>query len=53
MILVISDVHLGASKVLYDEFKFFLRQLIKNSEKLEALVILGDFFDVIMENMRD
>jgi len=53
IILAISDVHLGASKVLYDEFIFFLRQIIKNPKKLEVLVILGDFFDVIMESVRD
>ncbi len=55
MLIVVSDVHIGAKVNHQIAFIQFLNHLIANikNKKLEALIILGDFFDVIMESIRD
>ncbi len=57
-VLVVSDVHLGASGVEYDDFNRFLTTVhSKISEgalpSLKVLVITGDFFDLCMDSYRD
>jgi len=60
IIIGVSDVHLGALENKHPEFIRFLTDLNINLEdskgkykKLKALIILGDFFDIIMESIRD
>lgn len=55
VIIVLSDAHLGASKsqsfLLYE---FLLKINNKQYDKdVKALIILGDFFDVCMDNCED
>lgn len=47
-ILIISDVHLGALNSDLEQFNFFLNKIInkKFGVCLQALIILGDFFDL-------
>jgi len=55
MIIVVSDVHIGASVNHQTAFIGFLTALKSkvNNTQLKALIILGDFFDVIFESIRD
>ena len=60
MVLIVSDVHLGAFGGDIKQFEDFLRQLrskIRHNENFEknfkALIINGDFFDLCMESIRD
>lgn len=48
--IVVSDIHLGASKVEIMLFKDFLEGIIRNISKtnIKALIIDGDFFDIVM-----
>ncbi len=55
IMLVVSDVHLGASRSKSDLFEHFLKDLLEQIENgilsnLKALVILGDFFDLCMDS---
>ena len=57
MVLVVSDQHLGALKSKDEEFKTFLDEIIERRENealknLKALLILGDFFDLIMDTYK-
>jgi len=57
MVLVVSDQHLGALKSKDEEFKTFLDEILDRLEngslkKLKALLILGDFFDLIMDTYK-
>jgi len=45
--LIVSDVHIGASKVESLLFEYFLDEAIKN-EDLETFIVNGDFFDIVM-----
>lgn len=55
VILVLSDAHLGALKSEFQLLYEFLRGI--NEEKyqkdVKAILILGDFFDICMENCSD
>lgn len=60
MVLVVSDIHLGALKAKHDQFKDFLNAIINkintNNEfkkNFRALIILGDFFDLITDSYKD
>jgi len=58
MVLVVSDRHLGASKGWKEEFRDFLKDVkdkVYDSglNKLKALLILGDFFDLITDCYED
>ena len=57
MVLVVSDQHLGALQSKDEEFKAFLDEIINRRDnsslkKLKALLILGDFFDLIMDTYK-
>ena len=55
MVLVVSDQHLGALQSKDEEFKAFLDEIIErreNLKNLKALLILGDFFDLIMDTYK-
>ncbi|MHA1931660.1 MAG: metallophosphoesterase, partial [Promethearchaeota archaeon] len=47
-ILVVSDIHLGALKSNLEQFSLFLNKIINGEfgNDLQALLILGDFFDL-------
>ena len=51
-ILVVSDIHLGALKSELDLFQKFLTDINKGEfgNDLQALIILGDFFDLCTDN---
>ena len=49
----VSDVHVGASINHHKIFITFLNQIIEDPKKLQVVLILGDFFDIIMESVRD
>ena len=58
IILIVSDLHLGAFQSKHKEFKEFLGEIktkmLRNElSKLKVLIILGDFFDVMMDSYRD
>ena len=53
IVVGVSDVHVGASINHHDIFIEFLNQVLKDSKNLQVLIILGDFFDIIMESVRD
>ncbi len=55
VILVLSDAHLGALKSEYELLYEFLRGINENKYKndVKAILILGDFFDICMENYLD
>ncbi len=58
VILIISDVHIGASKMKHKLFTYFLKEILNKKEEnklrnLKYLMILGDFFDFITESFRD
>ena len=56
MILVISDVHLGAiwkNRKLFRKFLNKLCKYIKVNKNLKALIINGDFFDLCANSYRD
>ena len=58
VVLVVSDVHLGASGAYHDDFITFLRNLNSKKEEgnlkqLKAILILGDFFDLCMDSYKD
>jgi UDP-2,3-diacylglucosamine pyrophosphatase LpxH len=59
MIIVVSDIHLGGGSTKFEEIiKFFtlILQKLKNDTKfaknLKAIIILGDFLDVLMDSVR-
>ena len=45
--LIVSDVHIGASKVESLLFEYFLDEIISR-ENLETFIVNGDFFDIVM-----
>jgi UDP-2,3-diacylglucosamine pyrophosphatase LpxH len=53
IILVVSDIHLGASGSNYKRFVRFLEEINRNTgnkwANLKLIMILGDFFDLCME----
>lgn len=51
-ILIVSDVHLGALKNELELFQDFLNDINSGEfgKDLQAVIILGDFFDLITEN---
>ncbi|MFX1259565.1 MAG: metallophosphoesterase [Promethearchaeota archaeon] len=49
-ILLVSDVHLGATETRLNQFTELLNYIIENDINLEAIIILGDFFDVMMDS---
>ncbi len=58
MLLLVSDVHIGALRTNISLFNDFLRSLIeglenRSLENLKALIILGDCFDLIMDTHED
>ncbi len=58
MILMVSDVHLGAFGNIAKAFESFIDQIINNEfneigSNLKAFIILGDFFDVMMAGCDD
>ncbi len=58
MVLVVSDQHLGALKSKDEQFKSFLDEIIDKLnnnalKKLKALLILGDFFDLIIDTYKN
>jgi len=55
MVLVVSDVHLGALKSEIELFKDFLNHIRegKFGESVKTLIINGDFFDVCMDSYND
>jgi len=53
IVVVVSDVHVGAMINHHAIFIEFLKQVRRNPKNLQAVIILGDFFDVIMESVRD
>lgn len=58
MVLIASDQHLGARKSKSEEFKAFLDQVIYKLDnemlkKLKAFLLLGDFFDIVMDTYKD
>lgn len=53
IVVVVSDVHVGAMINYHAIFIEFLKQVYRNPKNLQAVIILGDFFDVIMESVRD
>lgn len=58
MILLVSDVHLGAFGNISKAFEFFIDEIINNefndfTSNLKAFIILGDFFDVMMAGCDD
>ncbi|KKL73021.1 hypothetical protein LCGC14_2079100, partial [marine sediment metagenome] len=53
IVVVVSDVHVGAMINHHAIFIEFLKQVGRNPKNLKAVIILGDFFDVIMESVRD
>ena len=57
-VLIVSDIHLGASGAKHDDFINFLEKI--NSKKisgnlnhLKAIIITGDCFDLCMDSYRD
>jgi len=52
VIIVLSDVHLGALKSEFQLLYEFLRDINeqKYENQVKALIILGDFFDICMDN---
>ncbi len=58
MILLVSDVHIGALRTKISLFNHFLKSLNEGLENgslknLKALIILGDCFDLIMDTYED
>ncbi len=58
IILIVSDLHLGAFQSKHKEFKEFLGELkekMLNNElnNFKIFIILGDFFDLMMDSKRD
>ncbi|UCC19474.1 MAG: metallophosphoesterase [Promethearchaeota archaeon] len=53
ILLGVSDVHIGASIHHHENFINFLNHVIEDPKNLKAIIILGDFFDIIMESVRD
>ncbi len=58
IILIVSDLHLGAIQSKHKEFKKFLKELkdkiLKNEiSNLRILIILSDFFDLLVNSYRD
>lgn len=60
IVLGLSDVHLGAYINHHKLLIFFLNRILdnyrgkqKSKKNLKAIIILGDFFDIIMESVRD
>ena len=56
--IIISDVHLGDIYCKLDEFEFFLSRLLKRIQHgdlpyLKTVILLGDFFDIIMTSVWD
>ena len=45
--VIVSDVHIGASKVESLLFEYFLDEIISR-ENLETFIVNGDFFDIVM-----
>ena len=52
LVLIVSDIHLGAFKSKYKMFHIFLKKIEDGDygNNLKALIILGDFFDLIMKS---
>lgn len=58
MVLLVSDVHMGALRTNITLFDDFLTNIISGLKvdylkNLKALIILGDCFDIIMDNYED
>lgn len=58
MVLLVSDVHMGAFRTNITLFDDFLTNIIgglkdEYLKNLKALIILGDCFDIIMDNYED
>jgi len=58
MVLLVSDVHMGALRTNITLFNDFLTNIIgglkvEYLKNLKALIILGDCFDIIMDNYED
>ncbi len=55
IVLVVSDLHLGALKSEIELFKAFLNHIQegKFGENVQSLIINGDFFDVCMDSYED
>lgn len=56
MLICVSDVHLNGGNNKFAEFLQFLKEIItkiesdkKFSQKFKALIVLGDFFDMMMD----
>ncbi|UCD01874.1 MAG: metallophosphoesterase [Promethearchaeota archaeon] len=53
IVVGVSDVHVGASINHHNVFIEFLNQVLLDSKNLQVVIILGDFFDIVMESVRD
>lgn len=58
MVLLVSDIHMGALRTNITLFNDFLTYIISGLKveylkNLKALIILGDCFDIIMDNYED
>jgi UDP-2,3-diacylglucosamine pyrophosphatase LpxH len=58
IVLIVSDVHLGASGVKHNDFIDFLSIVYSKKDQgelelLKTLIITGDFFDLCMDSYRD
>ncbi|MFX1236736.1 MAG: DUF362 domain-containing protein, partial [Promethearchaeota archaeon] len=58
VVLVVSDIHLGAYRTKHEAFKEFLEEINKKKKDrtlkdLQALIITGDCFDLCVESYRN